>query len=320
MTTPYLHLKGFVDGNSQLIDILEENLLEFFNWGLLEAGAYDDVRIFGLGSGTSPYNAPENLSPVSVPGVTAGRVWQAPYRNWAYESGLESTRQPIVVSGVYVDGLFKPLSGSGQYEHDVDYTNGRIEFTNAIPITSVVQAEYSYKRVNLYDQDVPWFHTVVFDSFGPEQSTKTVPSGAIGLMRQHEFQLPFILVESVSRQRQVPRELGSISHWVYQDFLFHVVAENSMDRNNLVDLICRQKHKSFYLFDTNARAADNAYALDYDNRLVPNKPLYPTLVSLSPSGYRMNEARFYETVGSESSARIPLFRGVVRVTLEVGLV
>lgn len=315
--TDYLKLNGVRAGNSQLIDLLEENLISFFEWGLLEAGFYDDVQIFALGDADTPYVAAENLFPVAVPGVSGGRIWQAPYRNWVYETGLESTRQPIAVSGIYVDGVFRPLGGSGQYSYHIDYPNGRVTFDNAISTTSVVQANYSYKRIGLYDEDVPWFSTLVFDSFGPTADTSILPSGVLGLLKENQIQLPLIVVEGVARQRMVPKELGNISQWVYQDFLLHVIAENSLDRNNLVDIITHQKDKVFYLYDGNARAADNAYALDYRNSLVPGKPLYPTLVLPAPSGYRMNSCRFYQVRGSESSSTPPIFRGVVRATLEV---
>jgi hypothetical protein len=315
--TDYLKLNGVRTGNSQLIDQLEENLMSFFEWGLLEAGFYDDVEIYSLGVDSTPYAAAENLSPVAVPGLSGGRVWQAPYRNWVYESGLESARQPIQVSGIYVDGDFQPLGVAGQYSYHLDYVNGRVTFDNPISLTSVVQANYSYKRIGLYDEDVPWFTNLVFDAFGSMPSTQVIPSGSVDLLKEHQLQLPLIVIESVAKQRMVPKELGNLSQWVYQDFLFHIVAENSLDRNNLVSIVTRQKDRSIYLYDANARAADNAYALDYKNGLVPGKPLYPTLVSPPPSGYRMNQCRFYEARGSESSSTPPVFRGVVRVTIEV---
>lgn len=312
----YTQLNGIMQGNSQLIDLLEENLMSFFEWGLLEAGFYDDVNIYNLGSATSTYDTPENLSPVSVPGLTDGTVWQAPYRNWVYESGLESVRQPIAVSGIYINGSFQPSSGNTFY---IDFINGNVTFNSAIPVSSVVQANYSYKQINLYDQDVPWFNTLIFDAFDADQPTATLPSGVPGLLKQHAIQLPLILVESVATQRQKPKELGNLSQWIYQDFLFHVIAENSLDRNNMVDILTRQKDKVVYIYDTNQRASDNAFALDYRNSLVASPVFYPQLVELPPSGYRINQSRFFEARGVESSASLPLYRGIVRMTMEIDL-
>lgn len=314
--TDYIKLNGVHAGNSQLIDQLEENLMSFFEWGLLEAGFYDDVTIYSLGTNDQTYPTPENLYPVAVPHMSGGRVWEAPYKNWVYESAFESIRQPIAVSGIYVDGVFNPVNGSGQHSYSIDYLNGRVTFDDAISIDSVVQANYSYKRISFYDEDVPWFTTLAFDSFGPGASTSILPSGVTGLLKQHQLQLPLIVVEA-SKQEMKPRELGNITQWVYQDFLFHVVAETSQDRNNLVDIIARQKDKIFYLYDVNAVAANNAYALDYKNSLVLGKPLYPTLVMPYPNGFRMTSCRFYNVRKSESYNSLPLYRAVVRVTMEV---
>ncbi len=317
MTTDYIHLNGVHGGGNQIIEQVGENLIAFFEWGLLEAGFYDDVRIYSLGDDDSPYAAPETLKPVAVPKIADGKVWQAEYRNWVYESGLESTRQPIQVSGIYVDGGFHSVASTGQYAHHIDYFNGRVVFDTPIPVNSVVQANYSYKRIGLYDESFPWFNSVVFDEYGTEPSTQILPSGVSNLLKNHGIQLPLILVEGVASQRLVPRELGNVSQWVYQDFLMHVIAENSQDRNNIVDILVRQKDKSFYLFDCNRRAMDNAYALDFQNKLVLSKPLYPALVSPPPVGYRMSLCRFYNMRGSESYSRPPIFRAVVRATMEV---
>lgn len=315
MSTDYLHLNGMTDGPAQYTEMLTENLSEFFNWGLLEAGRYDDINIYSLGStGTGP----EYLYPVKAQGMTDGQVWEAPYGNWVYESGLESARQPISVSGVYVNGSFVPV-GTGLY---INYPEGRAVFATPQPLTSIVQATYSHKQISFYDQDEPWFQDLIFDSFQHEKPTNTVnpSSGIINLLKEKGIKLPCVVIEDGTRMRQIPKQIGDVSQWVYPDFLFHIVAENSFDRSNVTHIIVRQKDKVFYIFNTNERAKNNAFALDYRGMLVNASPLYPTLVQPAPTGYRFNECRIFDTVGMESISRPPLYRAIVRVTLEIDLV
>ena len=61
--------------------------------------------------------------------------------------GTNNTKPGI--SGVYVDGAFKPSTITGTYAHHVDYFDGRVVFDTAIPTGSVVQAEFSYKWINV---------------------------------------------------------------------------------------------------------------------------------------------------------------------------
>ncbi len=314
MTTEYIHLNGMTDGPSQYIDMLGENLIAFFEWGLIEAGQFDDVTIHSLGTASEE---PENLKPVKAPGLGNGKVWEAPFRNWVYESDLESTRQPIAVTGVYVNSTFVPV-GSGLH---INYPEGRAVFTTAVPVTSVVQATYSHRRFSFYDEDVPWFNELLFDSYNYEQPTNTVnpAGGVIDLLNQHGVKLPLVVIEPVNRIRQIPKQIGDISTWVYPEFLFHVVAETAMDRNNLVHIIIRQKYKTFFLYNTNERARNNAYALDFRGMKVDNSPLYPELVQEGPEGYRFRQCRFFDTSPSPAPSKPPIFRGIVRVTLELDL-
>lgn len=312
----YTTLRGIhnVDDDS-LVEILEENLMEFFNWGLLEAGGYTDATVTNLG-----VNDPTDdsmLIPVHMPGQPDGRIWQSPHRNWVWESGLDSERQPLPVSGVYVDGTFYDASTSGAFAYFVNYPDGRVVFEQPIPTTSVVQASYSYRWVNFYDQEVPWFRDVVFDAYRFEVGEDAQPSGVLGLLQEYQVQLPAVIIETVPTRRFVPKQIGDGSQWVYQDFLFHVLTDRSDDRNFLIDAITLQKDKTFYLFDTNARAAANKFALDWHGSLVSNAMTYPMLVDMPPSGFRFKRCIFNRMAGQESSGRLPLFRAIIRATLEV---
>lgn len=306
-----LHSINDVDRNG-LIEQLQQNLSEFFNWGLLESGGYTDVTI-------DPTDATNDsvLGPVHMPGQPDGRIWQAVNRNWVWESGLESQRQPIPVSGVYVNGVFYGSGTTGSYKHFVNYPAGRIVFDQPIPTASIVQAEYSYRWMNFYDQNIPWFRDVVFDAFRFEIGEESQPSGVVGLLKQHAVQLPAVIIETVGQRRMVPRQLGDLSQTVYQDFLFHIITENVEDRDFMIDAFTLQKDKTFYLFDTNARASANKFALDWHGSLLPGAMTYPQLVEPPPDGFRWKKCTFNKMVGQETSVRLPFFRAIIRVTVEV---
>jgi hypothetical protein len=295
-----------------LIEQLQDNLLEFFNYGLLEAGGFTDVAF-------DPTDVTNDsvMSPVHMPGQPDGRVWQAKNRNWVWEGGLESSRQPVAISGVYVNNTFIAAASSGIYKHILNYPEGRVVFDSPLPITSIVQAEYSYRWVNFYDQSVPWFRDVIFDAYRYEVGPDALPSGVIGLLSKHSVQLPAVIVETVATRRMVPKQLGDLSQWVYQDFLFHILSEVVEDRDFIIDAVTLQKDKTIYLFDKNARAAAGAFPLDWHGSKIVGAKTYLQLVEPSPTGFRWKKCIFNKMVGQDTSARLPLFRGIVRVTLEV---
>lgn len=311
----YTKLKGFTvaesAGKKSFTEQLEENLMEFFNWGLLEAGAFDDAPITTPGT-PDPYDD-SKLTVKHMASVDDGRIWQSPHGGWVWETGLDAERQPIPVSGVYVNGTFYSESTSGPYKHFVDYPNGRVVFDAAIPTNAVVQAAHSYRWVNFYDQEVPWFRDVIFDAYRFEVGEDAPVSGVIGLLDQYSVQLPAVVIESVPQRRFVPKQIGDTSQWVYADFLMHILAERKEDRDFLQDAITLQKDKAFYLFDVNAKIAANQYALDWHGSLLPGAMTYPELVD----GFRYKTCYFNRLVGQDSSALLPLFRATIRATLEV---
>lgn len=290
-------------------------MIDFFNWGLLEAGGYDDVNITNPGIDDPLDDA--TLRPVHTPGLPDGRVWQSNFRNWVWEDGLESEQQPISVSGVYVDGAFHNANDAGPFKFFTNYKEGRILFEHAIPTTSLVQASYSYRWVNFYDQDVPWFRDVIFDAYRFEIGTDVPTSGFVGLLQKNQVQLPAVIIETVPNRRFIPRQLGDGSQILYQDFLFHILTENSADRSFLIDTVTLQQDKTFYLYDVNARATANQFALDWHGNKIPGAKQYPDLVQMPPTGFRYHKCVFNKMVGQDSSARLPLFRAIIRVTLEV---
>jgi hypothetical protein len=312
----YTQLKGVGDITDQLLaESLQENLLEFFDWACLEAGGFVNVSV--PTPGVPDAYGDDNLVPVQEQGVPDGTIWQTPRSQWVYATGLPTDTPPTIASGVYVGGAFYPSSGTdGTYQHYLDYPNGRVVFSSPIPTTSVVQAEYSYRWVNWYEQDTTWFRDVVFDAFAINDQPQVYESGITTLLNNNRVQLPAVIIETVMNRRQRPLMLGNSSQWVEQDFLFHILSERSDQRNNLMDVVSLQKDKPLFLYDVNARRRAGDFATDWRGSPVPGAKMYPDLVSLPPSGYRWKVAWFSRMTGQDTSLRLPLYRGIVRATLE----
>lgn len=314
----YTRFKGFDDfGDSLLTEQIKHNVVEFFNWGFLNAGAFFNVQIPTSGAYGGLFN---RLRPAYDPNYNEGQVWQAARQNWVWESGVEraANQQPIQVSGVTVDGTFYPLATVGSGAHHVDYPRGRIVFDNAISTSSNVQAEYSYRWINVYTSDAPWFREIMFSSMRVDDSHFSQPgSGVWDILADNRIQLPAVIVEPVPRRRFTGMQLGG-GQIVYQDVLFHVFAEQSYLRDKLVDVITFQNNKTIHFFDLNDINENSAFPLNGNGSLNAGAKSYPQLVTPS-GGHFWKKATFLNMSSQEIEADQPLFRAVVRGTIEINM-
>jgi hypothetical protein len=315
VTPPYATLRKVGDVTQKaLAEAIAENLRAYFEWGFLNAGGFVEVPVSTPGT-DDPY-ADETLYPVHLEGAADNTIWESEHTSWVYETGLDPSPPPTVASGVYVDGTFYPTAPTtGAFAHYVDFSEGRVVFASPIAATSVVQAAYAYKWVNVYGQDVPWFRDVVFDALLVE--SQPTGDGFVKLLDEHRVMLPAVIVEVPVSWRQRPLMIGSTAQWVSQDVLFHVLARRADERNNILDAIRFQKDEAIYLFDVNARRAAGDYPLDWHGSPASGASTYPNLVAPAPDGYRWKKAFFGDMVGQDVSLRLPLYRGIVRATLEV---
>jgi len=317
----YTDLK-FIDsiGKTTLSQQLQDNLVEFFSWGILNKGGFFNVNIptVGLYGGNK-----HQLRLVDDPNYTAGQVWEGFRNNWVWESGLSTSTSPIAISGVHVGGNFHPSTGVGTYAHHIDHPNGRVVFDSAISTTSTVTTEYSYKWVKVTPANAtPWFREVQYraDRLDSSQFSNT-SSGDWSQLGQTRLQLPAIGIEIVPRRNFKPLQLGDISQWVYTDVLFHILAEDEYTRNKLVDIVSLQSEKTIYMFDVDKIATSGRFPLDYrgalsDKSVASGALTYPNLVTVA--GYRDKELRFESMTIQQMDAINPsLHLGTVRGTTEV---
>lgn len=314
-------LKGFKNINSStLSNDIQDGLVEFFDWALLDKGNYFNVTLNEQSPNGEDYS---KLRLSSNDSYTLGQVWEGFRKNWVWQTGIsvDGMDSPFVssdanhlgVPGVYVNDVFQPSSGVGEYAHSIDHFNGRVIFDSAIPSGSKVQAEYSYKYINVvYANNVPWLREIQTSTLQPTSNFNEVSNGAWDIPTETRLQLPAIAIEVVPTRRFKGYQLGG-GQFVYSDVIFHCIAEDEYTRNQMLDIISLQNDKTIHLFDSNSINQDSDFPLDYKGSVVPSALRYPDLVETHPGGrLRLTNARIEQMIMAKSD----VFGGVVRMTTE----
>lgn len=316
----YLELKGFDSVfDHTLNNEIQDNIVEFLDWALLEKGNYMNVTLGELSPDGQDYS---KLKISSNPNFISGKAWEGFRKNWVWQSGISYDPPPIVgtnnnkpgISGVYVNNTFHPSTSTGTYEHSVDYYNGRIIFTNPIPTGSNVQAEYSYKYINvLYANALPWLSEIQKNSLDLDSSFNVINKGKYDIPSEARVQLPAIAIEVVPKRSFKGYQLGG-GQWIETDVIFHCLAEDEYNRNKLVDIISLQNDKNIILFNSNNIARSGAFPIDYRGFPVSGALSYPELVEL----YTAGNMRFKNTtVQNMELYNSNFFAGLVRITMEI---
>ena len=238
ISTTFQHVSQV--GDTLLNCELESNLKSYLDWGMLGIGGWFNVNIPTSGAWGGTF---DQLRVVDDPSYTLGQVWESARKDWVWETGVAYTGgSPIDISGVYVNSTLKG-TGDATYGHHYNYPLGRVVFDTAIPTTSTIQLEYSYRNVQTYIADqAPWWDELQYNSMRVDDTTfSQISSGNWSILANHRVQMPAVVIEVVPRRTFQPYELGSSANFVTQDVLFHIVAESRWWRNQLVDIISIQK-------------------------------------------------------------------------------
>ena len=306
-------------GDSLLINQLEVNMKSFLDWGFLNTGGFVNIHrpvenIYD--------NALYNLYTVNDPNFTNGRVWQPARKDWVYETGLDiDNHQPIPISGIYINNTFYDTSTSGTYAYTIDYKNSRIIFNNRQTSNLSVQMSYSYRWVQVYNfADAGWWQQLQYNTNNNEAHQKTKDKGDFTIPASQRAQMPAVVIETVSRGTSDPFRIGDKSQRISQDFLFHIVANNYTDRNNIIDILRLQEDKVLSFYDLDKVVKYNKYWLNFDGTLNPSRLQYDSLGSVN-SPYHWNTCRLKNMVISEvESLNADLFEANIRVTAEIIIV
>jgi hypothetical protein len=270
-------------GEDTYSDILRANIVSFVDWGLLNKGAFYNINRpnSGIYGGTGRHI----LQTTQDPRYTNGQIWQSFKGNWVWESGLTTPAQPIKVSGVYVNNTFYPSNTTGTYSHYVDYPRGRIIFNNPIATSSNVQAEYSYKWVNVTDaRDYKFLRTLQYDTNRTDNSHfNQTGSGDYDQVYDSRLPLPLITVEVGERTTYAPYQLGGGSY-VFKTVKLCIYSENDRIHSKLADILSAQKEKTIFLYDTNAISRARRFPLDSRGSINSGALTYPQIVAYSGQG------------------------------------
>jgi hypothetical protein len=315
----YLNLKGLDSVfDSTLNNELQDNIVEFLDWSLLEKGNYMNVSLGELSPEGIDYSKLRISSNNAFP---SGKAWEGFRKNWIWQSGVSYNPGPVVsnnnaypgISGVYVNNTFYPSNTSGTYAHRIDYYNGRVVFNNPIPSNSNVRAEYSYKYINVvYANSLPWISEVQSASLDLGSDFNILNKGKYDLPAEARVQLPTIAVEVVPRRSLRGYQLGG-GQFVETDILFHCLAEDEYTRNKLVDIISLQNDKTIYMFNSNEIAKSGAFPLDYRGYPVSGALRYPDLIHrYLRGGLRLKNSNVQNMKVVNSN----FYAGMVRLTLE----
>lgn len=308
-------LKGFDNiYEYTLNNEIQDNLIEYFDWGLLEKGNYFNVT---LGEQDYSGNDYSLLKPSTNTNFAAGEAWEGFRKNWVWQSGTGYTVEPMVgtndaipgISGIYINDVFYPSDTTGEYSHNVDYFNGRVVFNNPIPTGSKVQAEYSYKYIStIYAASVPWLREFYVNSMDLSNRDK------VNVPTEMQIQLPAIAVEIVPSRTMKPYQLGPSGQFVRTDILFHCIAEDDITRNKLIDIVSMQNDSNVVLFDSNKISSSGTFPLNSFGYPVSGALRYPELIEHYPCGSLVLRDVNVQAIDMVNSN---LHAGVVRMTTEL---
>lgn len=299
-------------GEKSVISILEHNIKDFLNYGFLNLGGFVDVNIPTSGMYGGDFSI---LKPAYHPSLPSGTIWEAPRKDWVYESDImHEGRSPLGVSGIYINNSFIPgPTGNNNYQYYINYRDGQIIFNKCIPILSNLKASYSYKYIQIYTaNESTWFKELQKYSYDPSISNKAVNN----MMSEHKIQMPCIIIETIPRTFQEPYQLGDTSNIISQDLLLHIYTENPVHRNSIVDTLILQKDMQSVLYDVDAVSRDRVYPLSPNGSLNVNRLTYDEI--LHNNMYKKNIYYISSATTSElNTISSNLYNGVVRWTLKI---
>lgn len=194
-------------------------------------------------------------------GLSGAQVWQSPYQEWVYESGITLNNAPFisgltpptVASGIYVNGtFFSKNTGVSGSQFNIDFIHGRVIFAGTgIPSNSIVQAAYSYRtfRVDLFNKnsrsDIKYYSETELKDNPFSNNNPAYPSGGYSVGT-----LPAIFLE-LGEDDQEAFELGNRSSILFQPVYCHVYAYESWERDAALGLINSRWHMHMPMIDFN---------------------------------------------------------------------
>lgn len=255
-------LNGYNLGKFSYDETIKQNIIAFFDWGFINKDGFIDINIptSGDASTYAAYGGDfSKLKPINDPRFGVGKIWEAPRKNWVWESNLEST-QPIDISGIFINNVFYPKSSN---IYKIDYPNGRVILNSGINTNSNVRVAYSYKWISVLDiNNVNWDNIVQTYSQRPDSIYNTAGSGSYALLSDKRVQLPVVGLEVVETS-YAGYEIGTTgAKNYYSRIKYHIIGEDTMSVDRISTLIAAQDEKTIFMFNLNRVAESGKFPLN----------------------------------------------------------
>jgi hypothetical protein len=296
--------------------LMKLNLRLFLDMHMLREGAFQTV-----GSGQMFYDGqdmslllPDTSADDTLFGVSDGQVWQSPFRQWVYESGvpIDGTNvvsSPVVASGLFIEGAFRPTDDP-TFGHTIDFLNGRIIFDSPQSLDLKVQSVFSTRDVRMgfeFDFNNQFRRGYLESKFttNPLTSMQIVyPSGAAQ-------PFPAVFIEVDGREFE-SYELGNRSQIILDEVKLHIWALDDLQRDNIVDILTGQVGKTLPILDFNIAplplsGLNNTLSNEYVpyQEMLRNRELITTVGSGTPVRYmaRIKEVKSFNVEAMQEYER-----------------
>ncbi len=300
-------------GEKNSFSTIEHNIKHFLDWCFLNVGGFVNVDIPTQDMSQGNFHKLRSVNnPESSRNNTA---WEAFRKDWIYETGVDYSTSPNTVSGIYINDTFYPgPTGNSTRSYYIDYSNGRITLDKPISASSKVHVDYAYRYVQTYKSSESfWWKELQRNTYQAYQFDKNPD---YNILANNRVQPPFIVIETIARNQQIPLELGSYENILRQDVLLHIFTQNTNQRDSLVDTLLLQKDKSLALYDTDKLVKNDKYELNYRGEINPSGINYADIVS--DSSYISRFGHISNSILSEKNTlSSSLHNAVIRWTLEI---
>lgn len=297
-------------------NLMKLNLRLFLDMHMLREGAFQTI-----GSGEAFYDGqdmslllPDTAADNTFFGLSDGSVWQSPFRQWVYESGvpIDGTNlvaSPVVASGLFIEGAFRPTDDP-TFGHTIDYLNGRVIFDSPQSLDLKVQSVFSTRDVRMgFEHD---FNNQLRAGFLESKFT-TNPLTSFQIVYPSGAAQPFpaVFIEVDGRKFE-PYEIGNRSQIIKDEVKLHVWALDDLQRDNIVDILTGQVGKTLPIIDFNkAPLPLSGIYNTLSNEYVPyqemlrNRELTTTVGSGTPIRYmaRISEVESFNVEAMEEYER-----------------
>ena len=293
--------------------ILEHNIKHFLDWCFLNIGGFVNVDIPTQDLKQGNFH---QLRPVKNPETSRDNTtWESFRKDWVYETGIDYSATPNIVSGIYINNTFFPgPTGNSTYSYYIDYPNGRITLNKAISSTSKMHVEYAYRNIQIYKScDSTWWKELQRNTYEAYRFDKNPD---YNILSNNRVQPPFIIIETIARNQQIPLELGSYQNILVQDVLLHTFTQNINQRNSITDILLSQKDKDIILYDIDKVVKNNKYELNYRGEINPSGMNYSDIVYNSEYMHKIGHIKD-STLSEQNTLSTSLFNSVLRWRLEI---